>query len=128
VQILDTQLLIWICHEPTRLPPLLAARLQLEREFHFSLASLWEVSIKTSIGKSGFQIDVNDFYMELLKLGFSELPITFKHIQSVGQLPWLHRDPFDRLLVAAAKVEADAVLLTADATLAKYGDFVVLAT
>ena len=131
MHILDTQLLIWVCHEPERLPPLLAERLQRERAFHFSLASLWEVSIKTSLAKPGFQIDVNDLYIELLKLGFSELPIAFKHIEAAGKLPWLHRDPFDRLLVAAAQVEANtnnqSLLITADFTLTTYGSFVVLA-
>jgi PIN domain nuclease of toxin-antitoxin system len=131
MRILDTQLLIWACHTPEHLPRALGKRLQKDRDFHFSLASLWEVSIKTSLGKPGFQIDLDDFYLELLKLGFSELPIAFKHIKAAGQLPWLHRDPFDRLLVAAAQVEAGttpgSTLLTADISLVAYGEFVVLA-
>jgi PIN domain nuclease of toxin-antitoxin system len=129
--ILDTQLLIWATNEPERLPPVLSEHLRFDRDFYFSLASLWEVSIKASLGKPSFKIDVNDFYVELLKLGFSELPIGMKHIQAVSQLPWLHKDPFDRLLVATAKVESSSnnqrILLTADTTLKAYGVFVEMA-
>jgi PIN domain nuclease of toxin-antitoxin system len=132
MEILDTQLLIWICHEPERLPTALKARLQSDRDFYFSLASIWEVSIKSSLAKPGFQINVGDFYFELMKLGFEELPIAFKHIEAAGRLPWIHRDPFDRLLIGAAAAESSAgkpaTLLTADAALAGYGTAVHLAT
>jgi PIN domain nuclease of toxin-antitoxin system len=132
MDILDTQLLIWSCHVPERLPPKLASRLEKFRGFYFSLASIWEVSIKSSLGEPGFQVDVGDFHVELLKLGFTELPIAFKHIQAAGKLPWLHRDPFDRLLVAAAGIEAGqngiTRLMTVDATLLGYGGFVVAAS
>lgn len=127
MEILDTNLLIWAAQAPERLPKKFVVRLQTERDFHFSLASIWEVSIKASLGKSDFQIDVGDLYLELLKLGFQELPIAFKHLQALAKLPLIHRDPFDRLLVATAKVESAGKLLTADKTLLAYGEFVVLA-
>ena len=127
MEILDTNLLIWAAQAPERLPKKFAVRLQTERDFYFSLASIWEVSIKASLGKPDFQIDVGDFYLELLKLGFHEVPIAFKHLHAVNQLPWIHRDPFDRLLVATAKVESTGKLLTADKTLVAYGEFVALA-
>ena len=127
MEILDTNLLIWATYLPERLPKKFAARLKTERHFYFSLASIWEVSIKASLGKSDFQIDIGDFYLELLKLGFQELPIAFKHLQAVSQLPLIHRDPFDRLLVATAKVENSGKLLSVDKTLAAYGEFVVMA-
>jgi hypothetical protein len=87
----------------------LAKRLQKDRDFCFSLASLGEVSIKSSLGKPGFQIDVRNFYIELLKLGLTELPIGFKHIQAAGKLPWVHRDPFDRLLLGGMPPAAHAL-------------------
>lgn len=127
MEILDTNLLIWATCAPECLPKKFAIRLITERHFYFSLASIWEVSIKTSLGKSNFQIDVDEFYLELLKLGFQELPIAFKHLQAVSQLPLIHRDPFDRLLVATAKVENSATLLSVDKTLTSYGEYVVLA-
>ncbi len=127
IEILDTNLLIWAVNEPERLPKKFGARLQTERNFYFSLVSIWEVSIKASLQKLDFQIDIGEFYLELLKLGFQELPITFKHLQASAQLPLIHRDPFDRLLVATAKAESSGKLLTADKTLAAYGDFVILA-
>ncbi len=126
MEILDTNLLIWAVYEPELLPKKFGARLQTDRGFHFSLASVWEVSVKASLGKFYFQIDVGDFYMELLKLGFQELPIAFKHLQALSQLPSIHRDPFDRLLVATAKTESSGKLLSVDKTLAAYGDFVVI--
>ena len=127
MEILDTNLLIWASYAPERLPKKFEVRLQTERHFYFSLASIWEVSIKTSLGKADFQIDVGDFYLELIKLGFQELPIAFKHLQAVSQLPLIHRDPFDRLLVATAKSENLGTLLSVDKTLLAYGEFVVLA-
>ena len=127
MEILDTNLLIWASNAPERLPKKFAMRLKTERHFYFSLGSIWEVSIKASLGKADFQIDVGDFYLELLKLGFQELSIAFKHLQAVSQLPLIHRDPFDRLLIATAKAENSGKLLTADKTLVAYGEFVLLA-
>ena len=120
-------LLIWAVYEPECLPKKIGARLQTQRNFYFSLVSVWEVSIKAALQKLDFQIDVGEFYLELLKLGFQELPMTFKHLQALSQLPLIHRDPFDRLLVATAKVESAGKLLTVDKALVAYGDFVVLA-
>jgi len=122
--LLATQLLVWAAYEPGRLP-LAAARLIEKRSspLVFSLASLWEVAVKASLARPDFAVDVGELHRGLLAEGFIALPIAPAHIARVGRLPWLHRDPFDRMLVAQAAVEG-LTLLTADKTLKAYGRFV----
>jgi len=85
----------------------------------FSTASLWEVAIKSGLGKSGFDLDVARLRRGLLENGYAEIPITGEHAVLVRSLPRLHADPFDRMLLAQAIAE-DATLLTADAAVAQY--------
>lgn len=119
--LLDTHLVLWAALQPQRLPAR-AAKLLARRDTlaSFSLASLWEVAIKTSLGRPDFHVDVADLRRWLLAQGFSELPIGAPHLIQLAQLPWHHRDPFDRLLIAQAQVEA-ITLWTADAALKPYG-------
>jgi PIN domain nuclease of toxin-antitoxin system len=119
--LLDTQLLLWSAIEPERVP--LAFRRRLETgggRVVFSLASIWEVAIKQSLARPSFDVDPAGLRTGLLDAGFLELPIRAEHVLRVGALPWVHRDPFDRLLVAQAWVE-DFTLATVDRTLAGYG-------
>ena len=122
--LLDTQLILWAAFAPERLSAKAAKQLRSrETPLAFSLASLWEVAIKTSLGRPDFVVDCQAFHQALLNQGFVELPIQAAHISHVATLPWVHRDPFDRLLVAQAMVE-HVSLLTSDATLKGYGRFV----
>ena len=122
--LLDSHLLVWAMYDESRLPRR-AAQLLRDRTkpLRFSLASLWEVAIKASLGRADFVVDPAEFHAALLNEGYSELSITAQHIAHVAGLPWLHRDPFDRMLVAQAAVEG-LTLLTADAALKGYGRFV----
>ena len=122
--LLDTHLVLWAAFEPERLSKR-ATKLLRSREdpLAFSMATLWEVAIKTSLGKPGFSVDPLRLHRALLAEGFIELPIGAPHIARVATLPWVHRDPFDRLLVAQAIVER-MTLVTADTTLKSYGRFV----
>jgi PIN domain nuclease of toxin-antitoxin system len=124
-RLLDTQLLLWLAVTPTRLPPALRSDLSDRRSpFLFSVASLWEVAIKTSLGKPAFQVDAGQLRGGLRQQGLEEVAITADHCLAVQHLPWIHRDPFDRLLVAQA-IEAGLTLLTADRILSGYGSQVV---
>lgn len=120
--LVDTHLLLWWSVMPEQLPA--AARIRLERcddPLLFSVVSLWEVAIKASLGRGYFQVNPLALRMGLLQEGFRELPIQVEHVLAVQHLPWIHRDPFDRLLVAQAAHERLS-LLTADRTLLGYGD------
>jgi PIN domain nuclease of toxin-antitoxin system len=118
--LLDTQLLLWAAGQPERLSS--RARRQLsdpDNELLFSAVSLWEITIKTSLGRDDFRVEPRVFRRALIDNGYVELPITSEHAVNVDSLPPLHKDPFDRLLVAQALVEG-ITLLTADAQLARY--------
>jgi PIN domain nuclease of toxin-antitoxin system len=118
--LLDTHLLLWAAGRPDRLP---AAALKLidapSNELLFSAASIWEVAIKRGLGRSDFQADPRLLRRGLLDNGYAELPVLSDHVVALDSLPPIHKDPFDRLLVAQATVEG-ITLLTADAVVAKY--------
>ena len=118
--LLDTHLLLWVAGEPGRLSA--AARQLLEdpqNELLFSAASLWEISIKKGLGRNDFRVDPRLLRRGLLDNGYGELPICSEHAVMIESLPPLHKDPFDRLLLAQALVEG-ITLLTADAMVAQY--------
>ena len=122
--LVDTHLLVWAAYDDARLSAR-AAKIIRSRDakVFFSLASLWEVAIKASLGRPDFVADADQLHGALLDEGFTELAIAPKHIARVATLAWVHRDPFDRMLVAQAKEEG-LTLLTADAALKGYGRFV----
>ena len=118
--LLDTHLLLWAAGAPGKLPAA-ARRLIGDRanELWFSVASLWEVAIKRSLGRDDFRVDPRLLRRRLLENGYAELAIAGEHASAVDALPRLHKDPFDRMLVAQALVEG-VTLLTADTQLARY--------
>lgn len=83
-----------------------------------SSASAWEISIKTALGR--LEIELDDIEEAIARNGFGTLPISFRHALTVGRLPEIHRDPFDRMLVAQASVE-ELRLLTHDRVFERYG-------
>ena len=118
--LLDTHVLLWAAGAPRRLPR--AARALLEDEANelvFSAVSLWEVAIKQQLGREDFRADARLLRRGLLDNGYAELPVTSAHAVALDLLPPLHKDPFDRMLIAQALVEG-IMLLTADASLARY--------
>jgi len=120
--LLDTHLLLWAASEPQRLTAK-ARTLLLDPANHllFSAASLWEISIKNGLERTDFNVDPRRLWRMLVINGYRELPVTSEHTVAVNDLPHLHKDPFDRILVAQARVEG-LTLLTADKMVAKYGD------
>lgn len=118
--LLDTRLLLWAAAEPGRLSTATRRLLRdSKHELLFSAASVWEVAIKASLGRDDFVVDPRVLRRGLLDNGYQELMISGAHAAAVLDLPALHRDPFDRLLVAQAQVEG-ITLLTADETVARY--------
>jgi PIN domain nuclease of toxin-antitoxin system len=118
--LLDTHLLLWATGEPDRLP--LSALAEIENpqnELLFSPASLWEIAIKRGLGRDDFQVDARLLRRGLFDNGYHELPITSEHAVAVDGLPAIHKDPFDRILVAQAIVEG-ILLLTMDDLVARY--------
>lgn len=118
--LVDTHLLLWAASAPDKLPA--AARDLIddsENSLLFSVASIWEIAIKRGLGRDDFKVDPRLLRRGLLDNGYEELAITSEHAVSVDSLPPIHRDPFDRLLIAQATVEG-IILLTADEHVGDY--------
>lgn len=118
--ILDTHLLVWTAWTPKKVS---SAGRQLinkpDNELFFSAANLWEIAVKQALGRHDFQIDPRLLRRGLLDNGYNELPVSCDHVIAVRNLPPIHRDPFDRILIAQAIVEG-LTLVTADAVVARY--------
>lgn len=118
--LLDTHLLLWAAGQAGRLSAKALALLDdPQNELMFSAASLWEVSIKRGLGRDDFQADPRLLRRGLLDNGYIELPIMSAHAVAIDGLPPLHKDPFDRILIAQSFVEG-VTLLTADSLVAQY--------
>jgi PIN domain nuclease of toxin-antitoxin system len=118
--LLDTHLLLWTIAESRRLSS--AARALIgkpDNALTFSSVSLWEVAIKAERGHDEFRIDVSSLRRSLFDNEYEELPVTGAHAAALSGLPPIHKDPFDRMLIAQAAVEG-LTLLTSDRTVAKY--------
>jgi PIN domain nuclease of toxin-antitoxin system len=119
--LLDTHILLWAAAGSDRLTS--AARRLIgdpANTLVFSAASLWEIAIKSGLGRDDVQVDAKRLRTGLRDNGYVELPVTGAHAAAVAELPPLHRDPFDRLLIAQARIEG-LELVTADRIVAQYG-------
>jgi PIN domain nuclease of toxin-antitoxin system len=122
--LLDTDILLWALIEPKRLPK--DARGAIENgsnEVLFSAASIWEIAIKSTLKKRGLRFTAEQIAAAARQTGFEELPIHAAAAARVAELPPIHRNPFDRLLIAQAMVEP-AHFYTADAVLKDYSELV----
>jgi len=124
--LLDTHLLLWAMAASRKLPSAVKSQLlDPNNEVYYSAASLWEISIKRGLRRRDFRIDPDALLGALRESGFIELPITAVHAVGVARLPPIHKDPFDRMLVAQSMAEP-MTLLTNDTLLADYWDGVKL--
>jgi PIN domain nuclease of toxin-antitoxin system len=125
--LLDTSTWIWSTSEPERLSKL-ARDLLGEREhhlFHLSAASAWEIAIKSSLGKLKLPAPAAEYVpATLIRQAIRSLPVTTSHAVAVEDLPFHHNDPFDRLLIAQAKLEG-LIILTSDTDFRRYAVKVV---
>jgi PIN domain nuclease of toxin-antitoxin system len=122
--LIDTHLLLWTAARSRRLPR--EARRLLEdpaNDVFYSAASLWEIAIKASLRRSDLKVDLALLRPALAVMGLLELPVSGAHAERLASLPAIHKDPFDRMLVAQSLSEP-LILLTNDAALAAYGEVV----
>jgi len=122
--LIDTHLLLWAAagQLPRRALPYFT---NLENTLYFSSASIWEVMIKTSLNRRDFRIDPALLYQGLVDNGYKELNITSNHVLHMANLPHIHKDPFDRILIAQALAEG-LTLLSSDRTLSRYPSVVLV--
>lgn len=124
--ILDTHLLVWALFAPEKLSTRIKALIERgDRDIAFSVASVWEIAIKSQGGHRGLPATADEVWEEAVDAGFIELPVISAAAAHVARLPLHHRDPFDRLLVAQAVVEP-AYLYTVDKQLGAYSELVVV--
>ena len=118
--LLDTHVLLWAAGQTAKLSRK-ARRLLNDpaNELYFSAASLWEIVIKRGLGRNDFEVDVRQLRRGLLDNGYGELAVTSAHALALDDLPPLHKDPFDRMLLAQSRVEG-ITLVTADAQILRY--------
>ena len=117
--LLDTHVLLWAARDPSGLSDEVAEEIIAADEVLFSVVSLWEIVIKRGLDRPDFRVDPQRLRAGLLQGGYRELPVAARHAFAVADLPRLHRDPFDRLLLAQTLAE-NAVLMTADEAMTGY--------
>ena len=120
--LLDTHVVVWFTEDSPRLPERLKSKIENDYETIFvSIASIWEIAIKVSIGKMQLSMPLDNWVEQLFEPGrFILLPINLDHIQKVATLPFHHKDPFDRLLIAQSLVESIPVV-SIDSNFDAYG-------
>lgn len=127
--LLDTHIALWFVTGDQTIPPKAKRAIEDPEYTAFtSVVSIWEVAIKSALRRGGageMKLDGHEAARDFVAAGFEILPVTAAHAAAVGDLPHHHNDPFDRLLVAKAKVEG-LRLVTHDATLAAYGDHILV--
>ena len=122
--LLDTHILIWVAISPHKISLELASLLSdPSNHLYFSSASIWEIPLKESLGKRDFEISSKKLHGGLIENGYKEIKISALHAMETIKLPFIYRDPFDRILVATAIWE-NMPLLTNDSTLSPYHSLV----
>jgi PIN domain nuclease of toxin-antitoxin system len=119
--LLDTHVVLWAMENSRALSAAAREHLRKAEAVFVSAASLWEIAIKAALGK--LEVDSERLERSLVESGFQQLPVTWSHTVQLRTLPPLHRDPFDRMLIAQA-ISEPLRLLTHDAALARYSDLV----
>jgi PIN domain nuclease of toxin-antitoxin system len=118
--LLDTHTFLWWCEDSTELSKK-ARKVMTEQDCFLSFASFWEIAIKVSLNKLRLPGIIDRYLADQMSLnGFEQLKISFRQITRCASLPWHHRDPFDRLLIAQAQ-EASLAIVSRDASFDAYG-------
>ena len=118
--LLDTHAFLWFIQNDNRLPDNTRTTIETNEYIYLSAVSLWEIAIKLSIHKLNLKDrSIDDLFSACKDKSIAILNITSEHIKTIADLPWIHRDPFDRMLVAQSKVE-DMTLITCDQYIPQY--------
>jgi len=118
--LLDTHIILWMAARPDLLQkPIIPILENKNLTLFFSTVNIWEITIKTQLGRDNFKVNSELLCENLIENDLKELTISSKHALSLTKLPPLHRDPFDRMLIAQA-ISEDLILLTADQMIAQY--------
>ena len=117
--LLDTHTFLWFVNDPSHLPEKVNAEIETADSVYVSIASFWEIAIKSSLGKLDLPASISQMMKDCERLEFSILPIKSGHLEKLIALPWHHRDPFDRLLICQAQAE-NLKLVTADESISRY--------
>lgn len=117
--LLDTHAFLWFINGDKRLPKAMLNEIQTAEKVNISIVSFWEMTIKNSLGKLTLPCPVSQLMADCEKMQFIVLPIRASHLELLKALPWIHRDPFDRLLICQAQAEGLA-LATIDENIKKY--------
>jgi PIN domain nuclease of toxin-antitoxin system len=119
--LLDTHTFLWWCADAPELSKRARKVISAEPDCLVSLASMWEIAIKINLGKLDLPVRFDRYLPEQLALnGFGQIAIEFRHLSRCASLPWHHRDPFDRLLIAQALV-GDWTMISRDSVFDRYG-------
>ena len=116
--LLDTQTLLWGLYDSSELSHEVI-RIMSNDSCFISIASLWEMAIKSSLGKLSLSQPIPDIYSKCKEYGIEMIPLKPEHCQKVMSLPFIHKDPFDRIIIAQA-IEEDLIILTKDAYIPLY--------
>jgi PIN domain nuclease of toxin-antitoxin system len=119
--LLDTHIFLWSINEDKKLSKKIRSRILEASEIYISSASIWEISIKLQLDR--LKGDIDEIVASISESGFKQLPITAQHVLQVSKLPPIHRDPFDRMLVAQA-ISEPLILVTVDEQLKKYSTLI----
>jgi len=122
--LLDTCIFLWCVKNDAKLSKATRSKILAAEEVYVSSASIWEAAIKIKLKK--LDVDLTELVASISKSDFIQLPITFAHAEATHKLADIHRDPFDRMLIAQS-ISEPLILLTADKVLTSYSDFVHLA-
>lgn len=117
--LLDTQAYLWFLNGDEKLPDGIRDEIETGEGLFVSIASFWEIAIKNSLGKLDIPVSVTKMMEDCSGLNITILPIGGAHLEKLRSLPWIHRDPFDRLIISQALVE-DFLIVTSDETIKQY--------
>ena len=117
--LLDTHTFLWFMNGDSKLPESFSQMIQTDENIFVSVVTFWEMAIKNSLGKLVLPSSISGMMEDCAKLKFTILPINGAHLDRLADLPWIHRDPFDRLLICQAQEEG-LTLVTVDENIVKY--------